>query len=66
MTNRVKERREQIKMTQEELSAKSGVSRATISCIENDALKNSTSKTLLKIAAALDSSIEELFFIKTV
>lgn len=50
-------------LTQEELSKKAGVSRITISNIENgkvDIMKIQFG-ILIKIAEALDSSLEELF-----
>jgi len=59
---RVKERREELRLSQEELAAKSGVSRQTISMIETDAGKNVSSRTLVKLAAALDTTVSALFF----
>ena len=59
---RVKERREELRLSQEELAAKSGVSRQTISMIETDAGKNVSSRTLMKLAAALDTTVSALFF----
>ena len=53
MGYRIKEVREEKRMTQEELSAKSGISRTTISGLENGTLRSTSTKTLLKIAAAL-------------
>lgn len=61
MGYRIKEMREKKGLTQEELSEKSGVSRATISALENNECKMTTTKTLLKIAEALDTSVESLF-----
>ena len=62
MGYRIKEVRESKNMTQEELADKSGVSRGTISALENGSLRNTTSKTLLKLAQALDTSVECIFF----
>ncbi len=62
MGYRVKEYREKKNMTQEELAAKSGVSRGTICSIESGKEKNTTSKTLLAIAKALDVTVDVLFF----
>ena len=59
---RVKERREELRLSQEELAAKSGVSRQTISMIETEAGKNVSSRTLVKLAAALDTTVSALFF----
>lgn len=66
MGYRVKEIREKRGMTQEALAAESGVSRATISALEKGTERNTTSKTLSKLAKALGVSLEELFFEKCV
>ena len=58
---KIKELREEKKMTQEELSSKSGVSRGTIVALEKGTAKNTTSKTLLKLASALGTSLDSLF-----
>lgn len=62
MGYRVREVREKIGMTQEELAARSGVSRGTICALENDEERNTTSKTLRRIASALGVSVDQLFF----
>lgn len=62
MNNSVKKKREELKMTQEELALKSGVSRTTISMIENNSLNNIESKTMLKLATALNCDIGDIFF----
>lgn len=49
-------------MSQEELAEKSGISRQTISAIENNSEKCVTSRTLKKLAQALDMTIGDLFF----
>ena len=61
MKFRIREIREQIGITQEELSAKSGVSRATIWALECGDNKVTTTKTLLNIATALGVSLDDLF-----
>lgn len=48
-------------MTQTDLEAKSGVSRATICALESGGAKVTTTKTLLKLAGALDVSVNQLF-----
>lgn len=58
----IKEFREDRRMTQEELSAKSGVSRAIISGLESGKITSTTIKTLAKLAAALDTTIDNIFF----
>lgn len=62
MQNSLKERREKLKLTQEELAKKSNVSRQTISQIENNSLNNIESKTMFKLANALDCDIGDIFF----
>lgn len=62
MNNSVKKRREELGMTQEELANKSNVSRPTISMIETNSLDNIESKTMLKLAVALNCDIGDIFF----
>lgn len=62
MGYRIKEFRESLGMTQEELARKSGVSRGTISAMENGASKETTTRTLVKIARALGKSVDNIFF----
>ena len=57
----IKEAREAAKLTQEELAQKSGVSRGTISALENGTTKITT-KTLVNIAKALNTTIDKIFF----
>ena len=59
---KIKELREALKMTQEELAEKSGVSRGTISALENGVDRTTTSKTLVKLAQALNTSVDRIFF----
>lgn len=66
MGYRIREFREAKNMTQEELARRSGVSRGTISAMENGADKQTTTKTLVKIARALDTSVDNIFFAETV
>ena len=66
MKYRVREIREQQKMSQEELEKKSGISRQTISAIENDKAENVKVGTLMAIATALGTTIDCLFFEKAV
>ena len=63
---KIKELREALKMTQEELAEKSGVSRGTISALENGVDRTTTSKTLVKLAQALNTSVDRIFFTKGV
>lgn len=62
MKNTVKDRREYLNMSQTELAIKSGVSRQTISLIENNNLDNIESKTMIKIAIALNCDVGDIFF----
>ena len=50
--------------TQEQLSKKSGVGRVSISNIERNGIENVPVSTLRKLAEALDSTVQELFFSK--
>ena len=59
---KIKERREFLKMSQEELAEKSAVSRATISSLENNSERNTSTKILKRIASALDTTVGKLFF----
>ena len=63
---RVREIREQKNMTQEELEAKSGISRQTISAIENGKAEDVKVGTLKALAEALETTIGNLFFEKAV
>ena len=62
MSYRIKEIREDKKITQEQLEKKSGISRQTISAIENNRMGNVKVGTLLALANALDTTIDILFF----
>ena len=62
MGYKIKDYRENLKMSQEELAEKSGVCRTTISALENGTEKNTSTKTLLKIAKALGTTVENIFF----
>lgn len=66
MGYKIKELREAMKMTQEELAEKSGVSRGTISALENGIDRTTTSKTLVKLAQALDTTVDRIFFTEVV
>lgn len=66
MGYKIKELREAMKMTQEELAEKSGVSRGTISALEKGIDRTTTSKTLVKLAQALDTTVDRIFFTKGV
>ena len=61
MGYRIKQLREERNMTQTELAQKSGVCRATIWALESGVSKVTTTKTLGKIAEALDVKFDNLF-----
>ena len=63
MKMRIKEIREEKKMTQEELENKSGISRQTISAIENGKTKDVKSGTLIAIAEALGTTLDDIFLV---
>lgn len=66
MGYKIKELREGKNLTQEQLSKESGVSRATISALENGSSRATTTKTLMNIARALGVAVEELLFTQSV
>ena len=59
---RIKEYRDELKMSQEELARKSGVSRTIISGLETGTISVTTTKTLLAIAEALGKNVSDIFF----
>lgn len=61
MGYRIKEVRESLSMTQEQLAEKSGVSRGTISALENGTARTTTTKTLFLIASALGTTVDRIF-----
>lgn len=56
-----KQIREDKRVTQEQLAAKSGVSRSIICGLETGRTQTTTTKTLFRIADALNVSINDLF-----
>lgn len=48
-------------LTQSELAKKAHVSRGTISALENNTARATTSKTLVNIARALETTVDRLF-----
>jgi putative transcriptional regulator len=63
LANRIRESREQHGWTQAELAAKVGVSRKTVNTVENRVFTPSATLAI-KLAAALDLSVEQLFWIE--
>lgn len=66
MICKIKELRENLRMSQQELAEKSGVSRGTISSLESGYEKNSNYKTLKAIANVLNTTVDGLFLDETV
>lgn len=62
MSYKVKEFREKVGLSQDELAKKSGVSRATISALENGTVRSTSTKTLNKLAQALGTTVDKIFF----
>lgn len=58
----IKELREELGMSQEDLSTKAGVSRTIISGLETGRITVTTTETLKKISAALGKKIGDIFF----
>lgn len=61
MENKLKEFREARGLTQEDLAEKTGLSRATISKIENNREVNLTMKTIAKIAGVIGVEPSKIF-----
>ncbi len=59
---KIKEAREEKRMTQEELSKKSGVSRGTIVALEKGEITDVKMSTLQKLASAMDTTVQAIFF----
>jgi len=61
MGYKIKELRESLKMTQEELANKAGVSRQTVNAIENNKSSVVLTSTLAAIASALGTTVDKIF-----
>lgn len=62
MGYKIKEMRKSLDMSQEELAEKSGISRGTIVALESGTERTTTTKTLMALAAAMNVSVDQLFF----
>lgn len=62
MQNKLRQARDEAKMSQEELAKKSGISRTTISGIENNEDIVVKTSTIIAIANALNKSAQDIFF----
>lgn len=61
MVSKIREMRNALNMTQDELAKKAGVSRPTIIGLESKKETVTTTATLAKIASALGCSVSSLF-----
>ena len=66
MGYKIKEVREAKKMTQEELAEKSGISRGTICALEDGTARTTTTKMRASLALALETTVDQIFFIDNV
>ena len=62
MGYKIRECREEIGISQEELAKRARISRTTLSGLESGTIKTTTTSTLLKIAEALDRKVTDIFF----
>lgn len=62
MGYKIRECREDMGLSQEELAKKAKISRTTLSGLESGAIKTTTTNTLLKIAEALNKTVADIFF----
>lgn len=62
MHYKIREFREELKMSQIDLSRKSRVSRSIISGLESGSITVTTTDTLSKIAKALGKRVSDIFF----
>ena len=61
MRYRIKEFRDELGMSQDQLSKKAGVSRAILSGLESGSTTVTSTKTLEKIAKALNKKVSDIF-----
>ena len=61
MEYKIRECREKAGLSQEQLSEKSGVSRAIISGLESGSIAVTTTKTLSKLAEAMGVKVSDIF-----
>lgn len=61
MGYKIKECRESMGISQEELAKRAKISRTTLSGLETGTIKTTTTSTLLKIADALGKKVSDIF-----
>lgn len=59
---KIKKMREDLKISQEELAEKSGVSRTIISGLETGSISETSTVTLKKLASFFNVKVSDLFF----
>ena len=64
LANRLKERRNELGLTQAELAEKVGVTRKTVNTVENGVFTPSA-MLAIKLAKALGLSVEQLFWVES-
>lgn len=62
MGYKIRECREEMGISQEELARRAKISRTTLSGLESGTMKTTTTDTLLKIANALNKKVADIFF----
>ena len=62
MGYKIRECREEMGISQEELAKRAKISRTTLSGLERGTIKTTTTDTLLKIANALNKKVADIFF----
>ena len=60
---KIKKMREDLKISQEELAKKSGVSRTIISGLETGSISETSTVTLKKLASFFNVKVSDLFFL---
>lgn len=63
MKYNIRKYREALKLTQQELAEKVGCSRQYINMLENDEVRNISTKLLCALASALDVKVDDLLFL---
>lgn len=61
MQYKIREFREEMRMSQDDLAKKANVSRSIISGLESGTIKVTTTNTLCKIAVALNKKVSDIF-----
>lgn len=62
MGYKIRECREELGISQEELAKRAKISRTILSGLESGSIKTTTTETLLKIARALNKRVTDIFF----